>query len=140
MAEQRGCKPFGYVECQRTIIIQRNFHLSQRDESAPICILPVQYEFTMFHHSNVKREQNASGKQNKGPHLKTPGGDWSAWSLLTLIQTASSILTHHGFPNASDTVSNKLSFDKGQQNQNTTGYPSSLNLSCFPVSSATLKE
>ena len=32
--------PFGYVECQCTLIIQRDFQLSQRDEAALICILP----------------------------------------------------------------------------------------------------
>lgn len=39
-AEQRVNEPFGYVECQCTLTIQRDFQLSQRDESAPICILP----------------------------------------------------------------------------------------------------
>lgn len=38
-AGQRVYDPFGYVECQCTLTIQRDFQLTQRDESAPICIL-----------------------------------------------------------------------------------------------------
>lgn len=40
-AQQRVYNPFGYVECQCTHSIQRNLQLSQKDASAPICILPV---------------------------------------------------------------------------------------------------
>ena len=40
-ADQRVYEPFGYVECQCKLTIQRDFQLSHRDESAPVCILLV---------------------------------------------------------------------------------------------------
>lgn len=107
-AVQRVYDPFGYAECQCTRTIQRDFHRSQRDEAALICILPnylaCQCSMGLLCYTIVTSNENQQTKNKKkigittipGQLDKTPYKDTTvrtAWPPLTLIQAAFCILT-----------------------------------------------